>query len=95
MKHMFQESVKTFKCDWYEPVFNFEDELLRITKQQLLVAQSNLCARPSNQGQINTFMVLYKNEGVTSIISVFLEIFHKHLLKSDDLELLVAARSFL
>ena len=27
MKHRFQESVKTFKCDWCEEVFNCEDEL--------------------------------------------------------------------
>ena len=75
MEHRFQESVKTFKCDWYEQVVNFEDELLRITKQQLLVARSNLCARPANQGQINTFMVLYKKEGFTSTISAFWKYF--------------------
>ena len=95
MKHRFQESVKTVKCDWYEQVFNLEDILLRIKGQQLLVAQSNLCARPANQGQINTFMVLYKKDGFHFYHISFLEIFYKHLLKSDDQELLVAARSFL
>ena len=95
MKQRFQESVKTFKCDWNEQFFNFEDELLRITKQQLLVAQNYLCARPANQGQINTFMVLYQKGGFHFYHISFLEIFYKHLLKSDDLELLVAARFFL
>ena len=56
MKHRFKDQRKLSNVTTVNNFFfNFEDELLRITKQ--LVAQSNLCARLANQGQINTFIV--------------------------------------
>ena len=56
MKHRFKDQRKLSNVTTVNNFFfNFEDELLRITKQ--LVAQNNLCARHANQGQINTFIV--------------------------------------